>query len=295
MMRRGQRGILLLPVALTLAITGALAYAMTRDGSMDVAAIDAEYDMEVARYLAEAGLQLTKWQNERIGCKSKLAFGTLSLPGGQVVADKVDEGAGQLTVSLTTTTARGSVNRVTDRKLRMHRTVAAEPWTSKEADISDAFIRQGSTAQGKTTYLETTDGFSHGLLKFGFPGAMDDAVVLSAELSLTQIDSKSTQPQQSLALHRLTRDWPQDGSTWIAPWSTAGGDYVAALVATRAIDGNAQYSWRIDALVESWVDGAVPNFGLLLKPSGLLEARFASVENKDYPKPKLVVRYLPRC
>lgn len=292
---RGQRGILLLPVALTLAITGALAYAMTRGGSMDVAAVDAEYDAEVARYLAEAGLQLAKWQNEQVGCKSKLAFGSVSLPGGQVVTDKVDEGAGQLTVSLTATTARGSVSRVEERRLRMHRNVAPEPWVSKDTDIHDAFIRQGSPGQGKATYLETTDGNAHGLLKFGFPGAMDDAVVLGAELSLVQIDSKSSAAGRALALHRLTRDWPHDGSTWTVPWSAEGGDYVAPPVATVAIGGNAVYTWRIDGLVESWLNGAVPNFGVLLKPSGLLEARFASVDNNDFPKPKLVVRYLPRC
>ncbi|QOY94533.1 DNRLRE domain-containing protein [Massilia sp. UMI-21] len=294
MKEQAQRGILLLPVTLTLAVVGALAYAMTRGGGMDLAAIDAEYDIERARYLAEAGLQLAKWQNERLGCKSQRGFGTVDLPGGRIVSGTMDEGGGQLAISLTATTATGAVNQVAGRRLRMHRVNDPTELAIKRSDIDDTFIREGYPGQGKGKYLETTDDQAHGLVEFHFPKELNDAVVLQADFRLTQVDSKSAQPARALALHRVTSDWKEDDATWTAPWSTAGGDYVARPAASTVIAGNAEYSWRIDALVEGWVNKTVPNYGILLKPTGLLEARFASHE-ENANQPQLLLRYLPRC
>ncbi|UVW28731.1 DNRLRE domain-containing protein [Massilia sp. H6] len=288
-----QRGILLLPVALTLAIAGALAYTMTHSASMEIAAFDAQHDTDTARYLAEAGVQLAKWQNERILCGSQLGFGTVTLPGGQIVSNNVKEGSGKIKVSLTATTTRGAVNVLVEREVRMHRTIPVS-LSIKLSDMKDTYIQVGSPQQGNSLYLEMTDANAHGLMSFSFPGALDDAAVLSAELSLVQTDSKSTMPNRSLALHRVLRDWSETGATWTSPWSTPGGDYVATPAATVAIDGNARYAWRIDALVEGWANKTLPNNGLLLKPSGLLEARFHT-RGSPTNQPKLDIRYLPRC
>ena len=57
-----QRGLVLLPVTLVLAIVGTLAYVMTRDGTMNVSTIDAQYETDRMRYLAEAGVNLLKFR-----------------------------------------------------------------------------------------------------------------------------------------------------------------------------------------------------------------------------------------
>jgi hypothetical protein len=51
---------------------------------------------------------------------------------------------------------------------------------------------------------------------------------------------------------------------------------------------------RIDGLVQGWASKIIDNQGLLLKPTGLLNARFRSLD-ASINKPKLVVRYFPRC
>jgi Tfp pilus assembly protein PilX len=69
-MRRRARGFLLLPMALTLVAVGALAYAMTRDAGTSITRVDAAYDTEVARYLAESAVNLARWKNNQTNCSS---------------------------------------------------------------------------------------------------------------------------------------------------------------------------------------------------------------------------------
>jgi hypothetical protein len=291
----------LLPLTLVLAVAGALAFAMTRSGSMNVAAVDAEYDTERARYLAEAGLALARWQNEKLGCSSNAGFGTVALPGGQIMAqnsDVVRKDKG-VNVSLTATTDGGAVNTLSSVYALMHDYSKVSQQTINGGGGNDTYIKVGSPNPGGTNYLELTDGSANALLKFQLPSGMNNAIVLKAELKLTQTDSLSTQPVRSLSVYRVTKDWKNGEATWTlaassSPWSTAGGDAAPDPVATVAIAGNAQYVWRIDGLVEGWGNGSLANLGILLKPSGLLQARFASFENSNN-NPQLAVRYLPSC
>jgi hypothetical protein len=296
-----QRGILLLPVALTLAIVGALAYTMTREGSIDVSTVDARYDTEVARYLAEAGLNLAKWQNEKLGCSSERGFGTVTLPGGRIVSgtmNRTNSGNGKrnLSINLTATTDRSAVRALADVVVPMYDLTDVDEDTFDSG--YDVSIRNGSGNQSGFDYLEASDGKSHALVAFDGVSKLGDVTVISAYLKLTQYDTKSTQPVRSLAVHRVTRAWLPISATWntalILPWSTPGGDYEPVQAATVAIAGNAQYTWRIDALVQDWANRPLFNYGVLLRPSGLLDARFGSFERSG-SKPQLTVRYFPRC
>ncbi|MFC5552044.1 DNRLRE domain-containing protein [Massilia aerilata] len=293
---RRERGLVLLPVALTLAIVGAIAYSMTREGSMDVSNIDARYDIEVARYLAEAGVNLAKWQNQKRGCKSEIGFGAVALPGGSIVAGLIDQkGKNTLEVSLNATTDRGTVHAVDKLALTTFDLTGAKDATVDSSGGNDTSITLGvTTGQGPLKYLETTDGQSHALLRFPISGSLDNSSIITAQLQLTQTDSKSTQMPRSLSAHQVLHDWGA-GATWTSPWTTPGGDYVPTPVATVAIAGNTTYPLPIDGLVQGWVDHSVDkDKGLLLKPSGLLEAHFASFD-ASANSPKLVVRYYPRC
>jgi hypothetical protein len=295
MKRRAERGFLLVPVALTLAIVGALAYTMTRAGSMSVSAVNAAYDTEVARYLAEAGANLAKWQNEKFGCAAPVSFGTVALPGGQVVAGVLKrEGGGFLNISLTATTSLGAVHVLDGYRTMTHNPFKEDVVTIYGGGNNDSTITYGvGSGQGNSSYLEASDGKSHALVKFGLPGALSNAVTISAYLTLTQFESKSTQSPRSLSVHRITRDW-SGGPTWDAPWTTPGGDYAPVPTATVPIAGNGDYTWRIDGLVDGWNKNTFDNQGVLFKPSGLLDAHFYSLDTSSN-RPKLVVRYYPHC
>lgn len=291
---RAQGGILLLPVALVLAITAALAYTMTRSGAMNVVAVDAQYDTDVARYLAEAGLSLAKWQNQKLGCSSAAGFGTVSLPGGTISASGLAiDSEKRLSMVINAETPGGAAQRLERIKVIMHDLRLPKETTYSSTGAIDTYIRDGMAAQSAAKYLELTDGKAHGLIKFApFTGPFD-LMVVKAELKLYQYETNSTQQPRALSVHRVLTDW-STSATWTTPWTSAGGNYVAEPAATMAIEGNREYVLRVDGLVEGWASNAFPQYGLLLKPSGLNEAHFASFENNPN-SPKLVVRYHERC
>jgi hypothetical protein len=295
--RRTEHGMLLLPVALMLTIIGALTYTMTREGAMSVSAVNADYDTEVARYLAEGGLNLARWQNEKFGCLAPVAFGRTPLPGGQVAVDAITRGkGGAMNISLTATTTGGAVHELDNYKVTTYNRFRANDVTINGPGNNDITITVGmAPSVPSSQYLEASDDKSRALLKFDLPKELDNASIVSAYLTLTQYDTKSTQTPRSLSVHRVTQTW-DSGSTWAqgAPWATAGGNFDPTPVATVAIAGNDNYTWRIDSLVEGWDSGTILNQGILLKSSGLLDARFYSLDAPSN-KPKLVVSYYPRC
>lgn len=295
MKRRRAHGMLLLPVALALVVTGAVAWAMVRDGAMRASATDAEYDTEVARYLAEAGLALARWQNEKLGCGSAVAFGTFNLPGGSVKTNDVHALAGGIAIDVSSATSRGGSNRIVRSPVALHNSGARTELAIGGAAGSDTYIRNGSGVPSDNSYLEINDGSERGLLQFSLAALPADALIVSSELRLYLFNnSKSTASTQALYVQRLTRAWSAASATWTSPWSTAGGDYVADPLGTIPIVGVQQYSLRVDALADGWYRQALPNYGVLLASTGLVQSRFASLDSSSNP-PQLLVRYYPRC
>ncbi len=294
MRRAPQRGILLLPVALTLGVIGALAYTQTREGSMQVSGVNAEYDAEVARYLTESGLHLARWQNAKAGCTKEVSFGTVDLPGGRVVATKIDRRAkGELRITLNATASRGTVRSLTDLRTNVYDITDVREVTALVG--ADTTIVNGSTANfEKSDTLELSDDKSRALLKFApLPGELDNASVLNAQLTFMLYDLNAAQATRTLTAHRLTRDWNAGTS-----WTDIGAAWSPADVASVAIaDGIPKaYTLDIAGLVDAWSSKTIPNQGVLLKSNGLLNARFYSLDTATVGnRPKLVVRYHPRC
>lgn len=307
-----QRGILLLPVALTLALVGTLAYTMTREGSMAVSSVDAAYDTEMARYLAEGGVHLAQWQNERVSCSSETAFGTLEMPDdigstriiGTIRSGTIKrEGKNILNITLSATTpdrpsgVAPAAYTISERKVTVHKRADQTTVTLNGGGGNDTTItRDLASSQGNAKELVLSDDKSYALLKFDLPGDTDGATILSAQLKLVQSYTDSTQAG-FMSVHRLTRDW-SSSALWASPWTTPGGDYVASATARIAIGPELkEYVVPLEGLVQSWANKTInEKQGILLKPGGLLNARFHSLDaDLTSNKPKLVVRYLPRC
>ena len=254
-----QRGLVLLPVTLALAIVAALAYGMTRDGAMNASGVDAQYDIDRARYLAEAGVNLVKWRNEQAGCSSTLGFTApvTAVDGGAIAVTGIGWKKPRLAMTVTATTARGSVNTVTlttangpsvhDISKKVEVTISAQSG-------SDAFIRNNPAATStNATYLETTDANAHGLIKFGLSGVPSDALIEEATLRLYLASIASTQAG-SLAIHRLLRDWPPIMG-WTTGWTDPGGDFAptASAIIPNVLAVSTTYTTRIDALVQTMI------------------------------------------
>jgi hypothetical protein len=295
-----QRGLVLLPVTLVLAIVGTLAYAMTRDGAMNASAVDTQYEIDQARYLAEAGVNLIRWRNEQSKCGNGAGFtGPVSaVEGGILTASGITYKKSNLGMTVTATTARGTVNTIV---ISEKQGVPVYDFSQKtEISISaqngsDTFIRKSPSAvPANLPYLETTEGNAHGLIKFDLSSVPPTALIGEATLRLYLGTVQSTQPG-TLDIHRLLRAWPLM-MNWTSGWTDAGGDFTPQASATIAnvLAPALTYTARIDGLVQVLTSQPAINFGLLLKPTGLITARFNSFEAATN-QPQLFLRYYPLC
>lgn len=160
-----------------------------------------------------------------------------------------------------------------------------------------------------------------GVIAFDLDSVLPEgATILSVELELNM--SRSISGDQTVALHKLQRDWGEGASdaqgeegagaaaasgdaTWLHTffnsdtWSAAGGDFNPAASASTTVGGAGKYSWssaQLTADVQSWVDDPSSNFGwLILGDEGddASAKRFDSRENpEEANRPKLTINYL---
>jgi len=327
-MRRRTRGFLLLPMALTLVAVGAVAYAMTRDAGTSITRVDAAYDTEAARYLAEAAVNYARWKNNQTNCNAAASFaatplyryslasgnvgtsaadlvGTMTLNNVTVVSNNSSNDKGSIIVDASSATTSASTS-VPAGSLRIVRTVPRYNLTSvKQATITggggaDTFIYTGANPvpQGTTAYLEMTDNGaadqSYGLIRFSFAALPKNALVKDATLRLTRTGGSIVGLVPALYIYRVTTPWDSATATWSLPWSKPGGDMANGPVDGTLIGLNGYYYWHIDTLVAGWMDGTMANNGLLLKPNDLYKARFSAF-GSGADDPQLTVTYYERC
>jgi YD repeat-containing protein len=113
----------------------------------------------------------------------------------------------------------------------------------------------------------------HSLIKWDVSAIPQDALILSGDAGLYQGNS-TVSIAKSLTLHRVTRDWT-NGASWNTydgthAWTTAGGDYdpTPAATATDPAHNNDWVDWYPTGLIQHWVDGSLPNYGVLVRDDG---------------------------
>lgn len=326
---RRTRGFLLLPVTLTLVVVGALAYAMTREAGMSVGGIEAAYDTEKARYLAEAGVHLARWKNNQTDCGELSRYqptplyryslatnnvgttpadlvGTMTLNDIKEITNNTNNLKGGVTVDVSSATTSAPA-----ASLRIVRSMPRFELDDQEtvaiygAGGANTFIYTGPnpTPQGTMSYMELTDAESgkqsYGLVRFNLATVPKNVLVKEATLKLRRFDGENLPLfGRAVDLYRITTPWDPRTATWSFPWAKAGGDYAADAVASTPIFTTltpVNYYWRIDALVAGWVDGTLPNNGVLLKPTKLYETRFSAFTSGTTDGPQLTVTYYERC
>jgi RHS repeat-associated protein len=127
------------------------------------------------------------------------------------------------------------------------------------------------------TYVDIT---WRSALAFNLGDIPTGATVSSATLSLwehTPADAPMT-----VKVHPVTRAWKEgtgtsncsnDGLTWYQSdnavnWTTQGGDFDPTSAAQVSLNGNEAAHWdnfTMTSLVQKWVSGQIPNFGVILK------------------------------
>lgn len=298
---RRQRGVALLAVSLLLMVLGALAFIMGRQSAMATNAVNAQYDTEVARYLAEAGLNVAKWHDLETNCKKTTTIVPPSrIDAGGTYSASIINGGKNLNINAVGATDAGARVSMSRPNVVAHENVVRQLVIANDKQIDTFISRDTPFAQGGQQYLELTQGRSSALMQFTLPSELTQAIIVRADLTMTQYQSNSVLPAQVVSAHRLTRNWSAGSATWafaalLSPWSNNGADYTPGNATATAVNGNNTYKWDVTSLVDGWANNAFPNNGLLLLADGpLQQARFYSFESA-LNKPTLLVTYYKAC
>jgi len=165
------------------------------------------------------------------------------------------------------------------------------------------------------TYYGQSEEHRRSLMRWDLSALPVDATITSATVELYRYGGSAEDAMQ-IALHRLTRDWAEgtgydfwpspsyvpDGATWTlaspgTAWATPGGDFNVTVVDQITLPtgmGNGWVSLDATAAVRAWVEGGMPNYGLLIRPlNGDYTYHYYYSRNHDTPnqRPRLVVTY----
>lgn len=179
------------------------------------------------------------------------------------------------------------------------------------ATPDSSLVIQPDAAAGKATFIMTggstcanwgrytrfhvganASSVRRGLVQFDLSQIPTGARVVSATLSLYHPDS--LRGSGVVDVHRVSQPWAEgtgvntctgDGATWTTPWSTAGGSFDPAVVASLAKsagDAPSWDTWNITSLVRGWLSGQYANDGVLLKLDNESLSPCTTVTNCNY-------------
>ncbi|MFK3729245.1 DNRLRE domain-containing protein [Streptomyces sp. NPDC088090] len=117
-----------------------------------------------------------------------------------------------------------------------------------------------------------TYGKTRAALKFPTTSIPTTATVLENKMYMWGAETTSTTDGAVYELHALTRDFTENQATWnnansTTPWTTAGGDFSAAVSDTvpQITDEVGRHWWDATGLMQSWVRTPANNKGVLVK------------------------------
>ena len=181
---------------------------------------------------------------------------------------------------------------------------AAQPMDGNVAHITYLTARGNCENYGASRMLKVgadAQSLSRGLLAFGLRLVPWGTVITGASVSVYQGGAAPAVPV-TVTLHQVRSSWREgtgdgactgDGATWYevqggVHWSHLGGDFVAEPAASLTKPGAEGARWDtfdVTGLVQSWVDGAWPNHGVVLKLADetLADGRFVGYSSDDDP------------
>ncbi len=183
-------------------------------------------------------------------------------------------------------------------------------------------------ADGKDNWVSSNNSFNYGvagemtlrgdanpehfLIQFPIERVPSGSRVVSARMDLYLNWLASTDPTAEFSVHRMNRQWtegtgdnwnPGDGATWstsngINAWDWASNhDTIATATTTVDPSYSGWHSWDITNLVQRWVSGDHPNYGLVVKGNAAtVDAWFRSSDYIDPAQhPRLTIEYACEC
>lgn len=265
----GGHGFILLPVVLLLALIAVAALMVNNEAVLEVRATDAADEHAQAVYTARAGLQHALQQVATAGCGPYTGMTDAPFAGHRY------------STTIATNNIGGTIT-------TLNVPVSDDAWTdqsSKDTNHgSDGTLRlEGSLLSGNYKWPY----YRFDLENAGIPAG---ATIVSAVARWFVVKFDHT---SALQVHRVTASWDEATVTWNTISSSVDLATAASIPAGTPID---QFvGVNLTGLVQSWVSGAQPNYGVLIAPPDLLGSKsseFTSKENSNASRrPYLEVKF----
>jgi Concanavalin A-like lectin/glucanases superfamily/Disaggregatase related repeat len=171
-----------------------------------------------------------------------------------------------------------------------------------DAEIWDRQPDKNYGGETVTWVSSASNDKTRSLLHFDMGAIPAGAGILEATLSLYRKSGSGS--DQPVSAHRIMNSWSEDAVTWESretgtKWDTAGVDFDLTAVATTPVGpDNRRYEWNITPLVQGWVDGSYPNYGVVLAAAidGMPgEEFFTSDHTTPSQRPNLSIAYACEC
>lgn len=303
-----QRGFILLPVVLAIALIAAIAYLMNNDGAMNTNMLGREIASSQARYAAKAGLNHMLWQIDQSGCSGYSNIGPTAFGKNSYSVTVTPTSGSPVSIAATGTDPGGSSYTIKRDGVNvghgptLTKVIQPDAATAPDTYISylSPTINYGTSSTSPVT--QRSGNNKRSLLQFDLSRFTAAATIVSANLSLYQNSFSSL--GGPVSAHRLSGGaWSETASSWnnrntVLAWTTAGGDYEASAVAVTTITAGLVdwFSWDITPLAQDWVSGTYPNNGLIVIPDTVnSDATFVSSDQANTLIPKITVSYNCPC
>ncbi len=95
---------------------------------------------------------------------------------------------------------------------------------------------------------------------------------------------------QTIYIHRITTDWEELSVTW----NSFGGNFDHLVTGTFTPTTTGWYSVDLTSLVQAWLNGTYPDYGILLRQDHDIITGYHSSEYLGNPsqRPKIIITYL---
>lgn len=266
---RRTRGYVLLPVVLLLALVAVVAWMINHGSALGMRATGTAEDTAQAVYVANAGLQHALQRVAAAGC------------GPYAGLADTPFGAHSYTGTVTTNNVGGNIITVTVP-------VSDDAWIDQQNKTanhgSDGTLRlEGALLGGNYKWPY----YRFDLENAGIPAG---ATIVSAVAHWYVLKFDHT---TAVGVHRVTAAWDEATVTWNSISSSVEIASIASIPSGTPV--NQYVAVNLTGQVQGWLNGAMPNDGVLIAPNDLLSSmasEFASKENSSADRrPYLEVKY----
>ena len=184
-----------------------------------------------------------------------------------------------------------------------YRVMQPGPILAKDAYTWEANKSTNYGTDDETWVAKGSNNDALALFEFDVGATPPGAKVVDATLSVYHRNGND--PDVPITAHRITQYWDEDFVTWNdrdngTAWNNPGGDFDSIAIETTDVGPTSaiRYEWNITSLVQGWVDGTYPNYGVVLRTEapGIFGERFDTSDHADETRhPRLSLSYRCAC